>query len=502
MSSEHAARLNVQGMVKEYSGTRVVDDVSFDLKSGEILGLIGENGAGKSTVIKMISGVIDTDGGQVFIDGEPVSFKSAREAQKAGVAVVWQELSLVPFFGAAENVFLGKPLPRTRAGLGDFGVLKREARRIFDSLETEIPMNVPVEQLSPALQSMVAIARALATEARVFILDEPTAALTDSETAHLFKVLRILRSKGVGILYVSHRLQEILDITDRVTVLRDGRLVGTVETRDASMDRLINMMLGRTMGQMYSVRYAQVGEPFLEVSSLVGPGVEEASFQLRRGEILGIGGLAGSGRTEILSLLAGAAKIASGNVRLEGRPYSPRNPKQALKSGVSLVPEERRSMGLIIRDTVSNNLVISNLRAVSRAGLWLQRKKQKQLSKRLVKDVGIKTSGIGQPVEELSGGNQQKVVFGKCLSRELKLLLLDEPTRGVDVGSKQEIYEIIRGVAANGTGVILVSSDLPELASMSDRIVIMKEKAQCGIVSAADVDEEKLLTYCHLGVVG
>jgi ABC-type sugar transport system ATPase subunit len=500
--AENAPRLRVEGLVKEYPGTRVVDGVSFDLRAGEILGLIGENGAGKSTVIKMISGVIETNGGQVFIDEEPVSFKSAREAQRAGVGVVWQELSLVPFFGAAENVFLGKALPKTRTGLGDFRALKREAMKIFTSLETEIPMNVPVMELSPALQSMVAIARALATEARVFILDEPTAALTDTETRHLFKVLGLLRARGVGIIYISHRLQEILEITDRITVLRDGRLVDTVNTADVTMDRLINMMLGRTMGQMYTTRSAEVGEPFLEVSGLAGPGVVEASFVLRRGEILGISGLAGSGRTEVLNMLAGAAKPTSGTVTLSGKPYKPGHPKDALKAGVSLVPEERRSMGLILGDTISNNLVMSNLRAVSRAGLWLHARQQKNLAKRLVMEVGVKTTGVSQAVEELSGGNQQKVVLGKCLSRKLEVLLLDEPTRGVDVGSKHEIYEIIRRVAASGTGIVVVSSDLPEIVSMSDRIVVMKGNSQAGIVNACDVDEEKLLTYCHLGVPG
>ena len=417
-TAEDPLRLRLEGMTKDYAGTRVVDNVGFDLRAGEVLGLIGENGAGKSTVVKMIGGIVEPTEGQILIDGTPVRFQSAREAQVGGVSVVYQELTLVPFLGAAENVFLGKPYPRTKAGLADFRALNAAAKKIFDSLETEVPLNVPVMEFSPAIQSIVAIGRALATEARVFILDEPTSALTDTETEHLYKVIRLLKARGVGLIYISHRLEEILKITDRVTVLRDGKLVGTVVTADATMEGLISMMLGRSMAQMFASRSAEIGEPLLEVSELSGPGLTNASFVLRRGEILGIAGLAGSGRTETLRMLAGAARPSSGTVKLDGRPYRPKSPREALQAGVALVPEERRSMGLILSDSIANNLVMSNLRAISRAGLWISSGRRRSLAKRLVSEVRVKATGIGQAVGELSGGNQQKVVFGKCAGPE------------------------------------------------------------------------------------
>ncbi len=500
MTEENQLRLRLEGMVKDYAGTRVVDDVSIDLRAGEVLGLIGENGAGKSTIIKMISGIVEPTAGQIWLDGEPMQFRSAREAQAAGVSVVYQELTLVPFLSAAENVFLGKPYPRTRAGLADFRALEREAKEIFDSLETDLPLDIPVMEFPPAMQSMVAIARALATKARVFILDEPTAALTDTETEHLYKVIGLLKARGVGLIYISHRLEEILRITDRVVVLRDGKHVGTLPTSEATMEGLIGMMLGRTVEQMFPERVAPVGQPLLGVTDVSGPGVLKTSFVLNRGEILGIAGLAGSGRTEILRILAGAEQATAGSIRLDGRPYLPKSPQQALRSGVALVPEERRSMGLILTDSIAQNLAMANLKAVSRLGIWLSTVRLRSLARGLIERVGIKATGIGQAVGELSGGNQQKVVFGKCLAQKIKVLLLDEPTRGVDVGSKHEIYEIIRRVAAEGAGVILVSSDLPEIVGMADRIVVMKDREQCGVVDGRDTDERRLLTYCHTGV--
>lgn len=493
-------RLRLEGMVKDYTGTRVVDGVSLELWPGEVLGLIGENGAGKSTLIKMISGIVEPSAGQMWIDGQPVSFSSTREAQAAGVSVVYQELTLVPHFNAVENVFLGKVYPRTAVGLANFRALRQAAQKIFDGLETILPLDVPVMELSPAMQSMVSIARALATKARVFILDEPTAALTHTETEHLFKVIQLLKARGVGLIYISHRLEEVLRVTDRIIALRDGKLVGTVATAEATMDGLIGMMLGRTVAQMFASRQAEIGGPLLEVSELSGPGIAGASFVLRRGEILGIAGLAGSGRTELLRILAGAARPSSGSIKLNGKPYKPKSPREALRAGVAMVPEERRSMGLILSESIANNLVMSNLGAISRAG-WISNGRRKSLAQRLVREVHVKTTGIGQAVGELSGGNQQKVVFGKCMARDITVLLLDEPTRGVDVGSKQEIYEIVRAIAANGTGVILVSSDLPEIVGLADRIVILKDNTQCGIVDGHDMDERRLVTCCNTGVL-
>lgn len=493
-------KLRLDGLVKEYPGTRVVDDVSFEIRAGEIHALIGENGAGKSTIIKMVSGALSLNGGAVYLDGVEQSHNSVRDAQAAGIAVVPQELNLVGFFDAAENVFLGMPYPKMRVGLTDFTELRSRAKQVFDSLGTDIPLNVPVRELTPALQTMVSIARALVWNSQILILDEPTAALTDTETSHLFQVLRLLRERGTAILYVSHRLEEILTLSDRVTVLRDGRHVATISTADATMNSLITMMIGRTVDQMYPERIGEISAPVLEVDGLAGEGVDQASFVVHRGEILGIGGLAGSGRSEVLSLVMGAARRSSGTMKLDGQDFSPHSPTKAIAAGVVLVPEERRSMGLVLIDSIRENLTLANLTDIAWRGFWVKSRQDKALAQDLVGKLRIKTIGIEQQVRELSGGNQQKVVFGKCLAGKVKVLLLDEPTRGVDVGSKQEIYEIIRGVARDGTAVILVSSDLPELLGLSDRIVIMANGNQCDVLQAKDLaDEAELLNHCYRG---
>jgi ribose transport system ATP-binding protein len=500
-SESSGLRLEVKDLVKDYPGARVVDEVSFEVRAGEIHGIIGENGAGKSTIIKIVSGAVTKTSGTILLDGMPVDFGSSREAHASGVSVVWQELSLVPYFNAPENVFLGHPYPKTKLGLTDGKALAEKAAGIFRSLGVGIPLKAPVSELSPANQAIVAIARALAVDAKLLILDEPTAPLTNKEIKALFKVLRVLRDRGNALVYITHRLEEIMELADRVTVLRNGKRVATVNKADTSMDALITMMIGRTLEQMYPARTTPVGDPILEVEDLTGPGVKGVSFTLGKGEVLGVAGLTGSGRTEVLRMLAGAVAPSSGHMSLAGKRYWPSGPSAALRSGVGFVPEERRALGLVMPESVGFNLVLSSIPDIALGRALIKPSSERALGNRLVRQARVKTTGLDQGISELSGGNQQKALFGRQFARELRLLLLDEPTRGVDVGSKHEIYETVRTISASGTAVVLVSSDLPEIIGLADRILVMREGRQCGIVP---VDEETtgdgLLSYCYRGI--
>jgi ABC-type sugar transport system ATPase subunit len=354
--------------------------------------------------------------------------------------------------------------------------------------------------LSPSARAMIAIARAVILESSILILDEPTASLSLTETNHLFGVLKKLKERGTAILYVSHRLQEILEIADRITILRDGKLIATIPAQGTTVDHIIELMIGRSLKQLYPDRTSNFGEPLLEVEDLSGPGVNNLSFTLHRGEILGVGGLGGSGRSELLKLLVGATQRSSGTVTLGGKAFHPTHPADAFAVGMPLVPEERRAEGLILPLTVGENLVLSHLSHLAYGGLVMRGPKEKSLVKRLIKMLGVKTSGGGQPITELSGGNQQKVVFGKCLaSEDVSVLMLDEPTRGVDVGSKAEIYDIVRKVADEGKGVLLVSSDLPELLGLSDRVLLLARDRTAKVFPASELDERTYLNYCMGG---
>jgi len=500
LEAAEACSLRFESVCKDYPSGRVVDDVSFEVLPGEIHALVGENGAGKSTIIKMAAGVVHQGSGTVYIGDKPAHLPTAVDARKAGVSVVFQEINVVPYFDAPENIFLGQPYPRTRLGTVNYRELKRRAAQVLDSLETEVPLNVPVMDLSPSARAMIAIARAVILESSILILDEPTASLSLTETNHLFDVLKKLKERGTAILYVSHRLQEILEIADRITILRDGKLIATIPAQGTTVDHIIELMIGRSLKQLYPDRTSNFGEPLLEVEDLSGPGVNNLSFTLHRGEILGVGGLGGSGRSELLKLLVGATQRSSGTVTLGGKAFHPTHPADAFAVGMPLVPEERRAEGLILPLTVGENLVLSHLSHLAYGGLVMRGPKEKSLVKRLIKMLGVKTSGGGQPITELSGGNQQKVVFGKCLaSEDVSVLMLDEPTRGVDVGSKAEIYDIVRKVADEGKGVLLVSSDLPELLGLSDRVLLLARDRTAKVFPASELDERTYLNYCMGG---
>ncbi len=494
--SDPGLALEVRGISRAFHGVQAVEDATLEVPPGECHGLVGENGAGKSTLIKVIGGSLAPDRGTVTICGTPTTGSIPR-AQAAGLAVLHQEITLIPQLDAAENIGLGHAVP-TRAGLAvDWPEVRAHAQRAVDRLGLQIPLDVAVGRLSPAMQTMVAIARAVAFEARVLILDEPTASLTDQETVKLFDVVRRLREQGVAIVYVSHRLEEIFELCDRVTVMRDGRVVATDAAEALDVDRLIRAMVGRSPERMFPESQRQPGETLLSAHGLTGERVEGLDLTVRRGEVVGIAGLGGSGRSELLRLLAGAQRPRDGQLRRAGREVSFRSPRAALKEGVALVPEERRSQALVLTRSVAHNLLLSDL---SRLGGWgglVSKRREAERARGIASDLQIKVAATRQNVQELSGGNQQKVVLGRVLSREPEVLLLDEPTRGIDVGTKVEIYRLIRELADAGRGVVVVSSELPELLGLVDRVVVLHEGRVTAQMDADGADPEVVLSACY-----
>ncbi|MFE2773855.1 sugar ABC transporter ATP-binding protein [Microbacterium resistens] len=489
------AVLGTRGLSKDYGAVRVVSDITLDFHAGSIHALLGENGAGKSTLIKMLSGATATSAGELLVDGQPRSLKSVRDGQALGVVALPQELTLVPTLGAAENIFLGMRPPGVR-GLVDRRRLDRDAGEQLARLGQRIPLNVPVGELSAVQQTMIALARALARDARVLILDEPTAALTDTETEQLFGVLRALRDAGTAILYVSHRLEEVFALADTATVMRNGRHVWTKPIAETDTDDVVSAMIGREHGQVYPPRSDDPGEVVLRVEGLSGYTLRDVTLEARSGRVLGIAGLAGAGRSELLKIVAGAQRARAGTVRLGDADVTGRSLGASMDAGISLVPEERRSQGLVMTDSVQANIALANLRALSTLGV-LSRARERETAQRRATELQIKATSIRQPVDELSGGNQQKVVLAKYLERRPRVLLLDEPTRGIDIGTKAEIYQLIRRLADEGVAVLVVSSEIPELLGLADEIAVLHEGRLTGVVPAAGATEESILHLCY-----
>ncbi|WP_309068713.1 sugar ABC transporter ATP-binding protein [Microbacterium sp.] len=486
--------LEVTGISKSFDGVAALRGVNLSVRPGEIHALLGENGAGKSTLIKIITGLYSHDEGTVRFAGEPADFSSVRAANRSGVVALYQELSIVPTISVAENITLTEGAPST-FGLVRGRLMRQRAQALLDRLNQRIPLRALAGDLSPVKQTMISIARALAMDARVLILDEPTASLTDTEIGDLFTVLRGLRDDGVAIVYVSHRLEEVFELCDRLTVMRNGQTIVTKDVADSSIDDVISTMVGREQSELYPDRDTAGEDVVLTVTGLTGRRVSDVSFELRAGEVLGIGGLAGSGRSELLRLLAGAQKHASGTITVSGREVSG-GVGRALEAGIALVPEERRSQGVILSAPITENVAIANLGRVSSVGV-VSGRRITALAKEAIANLRIKAAGHRQDVGQLSGGNQQKVVLAKILARGPKVLLMDEPTRGIDVGTKAEIYRLIRELAADGMAVIAVSSELPELIGLSDRILVMHEGRVSGEVDAATATDEQILTHAY-----
>ncbi len=488
------ARLVVHGVSKEFPGVRALSDVSLQVSGGEIHALVGENGAGKSTLMKIIAGVETPDQGYVALDGQRLEKLDERAAVTAGIGMVHQERSLVATLSVAENVFAGRQ-PRRRRGFGiDRKAMQTRTRELLEQLQSRIDPAAPVGALSPAEQQIVEIAKAMSYDLRVLILDEPTAALSLAETRHLFDATRDLATNGTSVIYISHRLVEVFTLADSVTVLKDGEKTGEGRTADLTEARLIRLMIGRDLDFERPARPSRGDEaPVLMVSKLAdGDKVRDVSLTVGAGEIVCLAGLVGAGRTEFCETLFGVRRATAGTAQLDGQAWAPRSPAQASGAGVGMVPEDRKDAGLFLGMSIAENIAAANLAKVSPRGV-MSRRRCSELAERYVQQLRIATPSVDQPVVHLSGGNQQKVLLAKWLAHRPKLLIVDEPTRGVDVGARSDIYAVLRDLADAGIGLLVVSSDLPEVLTLADRVVVMAEGRLTGELPGDTADEESIL---------
>jgi len=479
---------------KAFPGVVALDDVDFNLEAGEVHILLGENGAGKSTLVKILSGALQKTKGEIALFGNPVHIVSPKHAQQLGIGIIYQELNLVPSLTAAENIFLGRE--RTNSlGLIDTQALLSSAQNILASIGLQIDCNQPVKTFGIAQRQMIEVAKALSLDARILVMDEPTSALSETEIKQLFDVIRRLREKDVAIIYISHRLQEIFEIGDRVTVLRDGKLVGTRVINETSQSELVRMMVNRELKDQYPRHRTAIGEEILRVEKFNRKGaLRDISFSLHRGEILGISGLLGSGRTELARAIFGADKLDSGEIIIRGERRKINSPRTAVKLGLGFLTEDRKSQGLVLKLSVKENITLSSLDLFSRLGI-ISRKSEENGAESFIQQLRIKTPSHGQKVINLSGGNQQKVVLAKWLSSKADIFIFDEPTRGIDVGSKVEIYQLMNQLTAEGVAIIMISSELPEVLGMSDRILIMHQHAIAGELHAGEATQERVMRY-------
>ena len=492
---DQPALLEMRNICKSFPGVKALDNVSLTVRPGTVHALMGENGAGKSTLMKCRFGIYSKDSGTITLEGKEVNFKSSKEAMENGVAMVHQELNQALTRTVTDNLWLGR-YPKVGGIVVSEGTMRKRTKEIFDQLEVHVDPKAIMSTMPVSQRQMVEIAKAVSYDAKVIVFDEPTSSLTETEVEHLFRIINMLRDKGCGIIYISHKMEEILRISDEVTIMRDGQYVATKPAKDLTMEEIIRLMVGRELTNRFPPKENVPGETILEVEHLSGKytRLKEASFQLRAGEILGIAGLDGSGRTEVLENLFGSMTKASGTIRLHGKEIKNRNPRESIKNGFALLPEERRATGIFgIRD-ILDNTVISNLKSYLMGGICLSDKKMRQDTDWAIRAMRIKTPSQKTQIRSLSGGNQQKVIIGRWLLTKPEVLLLDEPTRGIDVGAKYEIYELIINLAKEGKGVIMVSSEMPELLGVCDRILVMSGGQLAGEVDAKTTSQEEILT--------
>ena len=490
--------LKMQNIRKQYPGVLALSDVNFELREGEVHCLVGENGAGKSTLMKVLSGAIGKDGGSILLDGQVVEFRSPSDSQRAGIGMIYQEFKLVPELTVAENILLGCEPTKGKSPFVDYKKANEIARGSLAQLGEEIPTTTVVSSLSMAQRQIVEIAKAISKKVRILAMDEPSAALTENELKNLFAVIRKLKAEGVGIIYISHRLEEIFEIGDRLTVLRDGKFIHTCNVAESDRRSLVKWMVGRELEQEYPKIELQLGEEILRVENVNSILLKGINLTVHRGEILGLAGLVGAGRSELARIIFGADPKESGSIYLESKEIHPRSPREAIDLGIGLLTEDRNKYGLIMHMNVRENISLSNLSGVVK-GVFIDRLKEKSVADKFTKDLHIKTPSIEQEVENLSGGNRQKVILARWLFTKSKLLIFDEPTVGIDVGVKYEIYNLINGLAKDGIGVIVISSDLPELLGISDRIAVMCEGILTGILSRNEATQEKVMTLATGG---
>lgn len=489
--------IQLKGIHKSFGPVSVLKGVDFELLPGEIHALMGENGAGKSTLMKVMTGLHSQDEGKIIIDGELRQFKHPKEAESEGIAFIHQELNILPEMTVTENLFLGRELT------GPFGMIKqqemkRRAREYLAELNVFMEVDELARNLSVGQQQMIEIAKALMTDAKVIVMDEPTAALTDREIQALFAVSRALRDQGVSIIYISHRMEEIFELCDRITVLRDGQSISTRPIQETSFEETVRDMVGREIGERYPTRESKLGDVVLEVEELIGNRFHNVSFNVRAGEIVGFSGLMGAGRTEVMRALFGADAHQSGVIKLNGKQVRIKTPADAIKHGIAFLTEDRKGEGLLLDFSLRENLSLPTLDKRTK-GTIISKQKEAAFAENYLQKLRVKHHSMEQKVKSLSGGNQQKIVLGKWLGVEPDVLILDEPTRGVDVGAKKEIYNIMCDLAESGVAIVMVSSDLPEVLGMSDRIVVMREGVVTGTLLKDEATQEKVMTYATGG---
>jgi ABC-type sugar transport system ATPase subunit len=484
--------LQVKGISKAYPGVRALDRIAFECTKGSVHALVGENGAGKSTLIKILSGAIIPEEGELFLDGNLYAPDSPSAAVSAGVSTIYQEFNLIPGLNVAENIFLGRE--RMMTGLLDSASMRREAKSLLERIGAPIDVRRRVGTLSVAEQQLVEIAKALAVSARVLIMDEPSATLSDHELTLLYNIVRKLSADGVTIIYVSHRMDEIFDLCDTCTIMKDGRSVSTQAVAELTREALIRLMVGREVDTRFpEKRSSKVGEIVLEVEGLrLDQRVRDVSFTVRAGEVVGLAGLVGAGRTEVARAIFGLENIISGDITIRGISHRPTSPSEAIAAGIALVPEDRKAQGLVLGLSIRENTILPTLPSICTLGFVGQRQERERVS-RVCKQLAVSASSFEVPVGNLSGGNQQKVVFGKWMAHSYSLLILDEPTRGVDVGAKVEFYRLIDEIARSGKAVLLISSEMPELLGMADRIVGLRDGVVTGEAMAFGATEESVL---------
>jgi ABC-type sugar transport system ATPase subunit len=484
--------LQIEGVSKRYGGVLALNNVRFDLHYGEVHALVGENGAGKSTLIKALGGIIPRDGGRITFEGRDVSFNTPGEAQDAGIAIIHQELSMIPDLTVMENLFMHNM--SRRYGLIDWKAMRRRTREAMELVQLDVNPGAMLRDLPISQRQMIEIARALNSNARLIVMDEPNSSLSEAESERLFGLIRNLKERGISIIYVSHKLDEVLSISDRITVLRDGHYVGTIPTHGATQFDVVRMMVGRDLEAGAVPDQSTVGDVLLSVTKLCGAGFRDVTFDVRRGEVVAFSGLIGAGRSETLRAIFGADRFTSGQITFEGKPVRFRSPADAIRHGIAMVQEDRKVLSLFMDQPIAHNMSMAQLPFMTRTGT-IRERRERGLVNDFVRALDIRLASIANPVSSLSGGNQQKTVLARWLATKPKLLILDEPTHGVDVGAKAEIYDLIRALAREGVGVVLISSELPEVIKLAHRAVVMHEGRMTGIITHASADEKTLMEY-------
>ena len=489
--------LEIKGVSKSFVGVKALQNVSFQVRKGDVHALLGENGAGKSTLMKILSGAYNKDCGQIFVNGKEAEIRNTKDSERLGIAIIYQELNLIPDITVAENIFLARQ-PK-KHGLLDWKKMTEDAEEILDYMDVAINPRAIVSSLSVAQQQMVEIAKAISLHSQLLIMDEPTSTLTEGETRKLFSVINNLKSKGISMIYISHRMEEIFEICDSYTLLRDGTFVHSGEIKEVDVNQIIEYMVGRSLASVYPEKKNKVGEVILEADHISnGKEVKDVSFSLRKGEILGFAGLVGAGRTETLKAVFGADSGAKGEIKINGKPVQIRSPRDAIKLGIGFLPEDRKKEGLVVDLPVLDNTVMAKPEKAMEHGMF-SAKKAKEICQKYIRELLIKTPSELQKAKFLSGGNQQKVVLAKWLNCEPEIIVLDEPTRGIDVNAKMEIYNIIVKLAEEGKSIIMISSEMPELIGLCDRVIVMHEGCVTGELDRRTLSQQQIMHYATGG---